>query len=94
MTARKPSIAARPCIALVRLYQVTLSPFIGRHCRFQPTCSNYSIEAFRVHGAFRGFWLTVKRLSRCHPMGTPGYDPVPDCTCRTKDIEPQESDTP
>lgn len=93
MKRRKPSIAARPCIAFVRLYQVTLSPFIGKHCRFQPTCSNYSIEAFRIHGAWRGFWLTIKRLSRCHPMGTAGYDPVPGHECCSDEADPQEPDT-
>jgi putative membrane protein insertion efficiency factor len=63
--------------ALVKTYQWTLSPFIGWHCRYQPTCSNYALEALSKHGAIRGSWLTLRRLSRCHPWGGWGYDPVP-----------------
>jgi putative membrane protein insertion efficiency factor len=65
-------------IFLIRLYQVTLSPFIGRSCRYLPTCSNYGIAALQKHGALRGTWLTVKRVCSCHPWGGSGYDPVPD----------------
>ncbi|AWJ90792.1 membrane protein insertion efficiency factor YidD [Azospirillum baldaniorum] len=64
--------------ALVVGYQWTLSPFIGWHCRFQPTCSNYALDALSKHGAIRGSWLTVRRLLRCHPWGGWGYDPVPE----------------
>jgi putative membrane protein insertion efficiency factor len=64
-------------IFLVRLYQATLSHYLGRHCRFVPTCSQYFIEAVRRYGAFRGGWLGVKRIFRCHPLGRGGYDPVP-----------------
>jgi uncharacterized protein len=65
-------------VALIKLYQVTLSPFLGGHCRFIPTCSHYGVEALRTHGPFRGTWLTIVRLSRCHPFsGRSGYDPVP-----------------
>jgi uncharacterized protein len=64
-------------IALIRGYQIALSPFFGQQCRFTPTCSHYAIEALQTHGAFKGFWLTVKRLSRCHPWCEGGYDPVP-----------------
>jgi uncharacterized protein len=71
------SALALPLIALVRLYQFTLGPVMGGHCRFVPTCSEYSIEALRAHGAFRGSWLTVRRLLRCHPFGGSGIDPVP-----------------
>lgn len=70
---------ALPLIALVKLYQLTLSPIVGRQCRFQPTCSWYSLEALRTHGGPRGLWLTLRRLARCHPftkLDTP-YDPVP-----------------
>jgi putative membrane protein insertion efficiency factor len=65
-------------ILLIRLYQVTLSPFIGRSCRYLPTCSNYGIESLRKHGAIRGTWLTIKRVCSCHPWGGSGYDPVPE----------------
>lgn len=64
-------------LALIRLYQLTLSPFIGRFCRFQPTCSRYAQEALRVHGSLRGSWLAARRIARCHPLGGWGYDPVP-----------------
>jgi len=61
----------------VRLYQALLGPFMGGHCRFHPTCSNYAIDALRGHGAMRGAWFAVRRVLRCHPWGGGGYDPVP-----------------
>lgn len=64
-------------ILLVRAYQVTLSPFLGGACRFEPSCSNYMIEALTVHGAFKGLLLGICRILRCHPFGKHGYDPVP-----------------
>ena len=64
-------------IGCVRIYQMTLSPIIGPCCRFRPTCSNYCIEAIRVHGPFYGSWLTFRRLLRCRPFGPSGDDPVP-----------------
>ena len=64
-------------ILLIRLYQVTLSPFIGKSCRYTPTCSNYGIEAIRKYGFFKGGWLTFKRILSCNPWGGSGYDPVP-----------------
>ncbi len=64
-------------IGLIKLYQVTLSPFIGRACRYTPSCSNYGIEAIRKHGPFKGGWLTLKRVLSCNPWGGSGYDPVP-----------------
>ena len=65
-------------IALVRAYQLFLSPFLGGSCRFQPTCSVYAMEALRTHGALRGTGLTLRRLSACHPLGRSGFDPVPE----------------
>ena len=64
-------------IVLIRLYQLTISPFLGVNCRYTPTCSAYAIEAFEKHGPLQGSWLTVKRMSTCHPWGGSGYDPVP-----------------
>ncbi|MBO6026498.1 MAG: membrane protein insertion efficiency factor YidD [Bacteroidales bacterium] len=64
-------------IGLIRLYQITLSPFIGGACRYTPTCSNYGIEALQKYGAFKGSWLTIKRVVSCNPWGGSGYDPVP-----------------
>lgn len=70
-------ILSLPFIALIKIYQWILSPLIGPSCRFTPTCSNYALEAFRKYGVLKGFWLTVKRISRCHPWGGHGEDPVP-----------------
>ena len=70
-------LLAKPLIALVRLYRLVLSPWLGSNCRYQPTCSSYAIEALQVHGVMRGTWLAAKRIGRCHPWGGSGYDPVP-----------------
>ena len=64
-------------LGLIRLYQLTLSPWLGTRCRYQPTCSSYAAEALKTHGVRRGVWLAAKRLGRCHPWGRSGYDPVP-----------------
>jgi putative membrane protein insertion efficiency factor len=64
-------------MALVRAYQVIVSPLLGPRCRFLPTCSEYAFEALRVHGAVHGGWLSLRRLARCHPLGGSGHDPVP-----------------
>ena len=64
-------------IALVRAYQLTLSPLIGSNCRHLPTCSEYAFEAFARYGLLKGGWLTIKRVARCGPFGSHGYDPVP-----------------
>jgi putative membrane protein insertion efficiency factor len=65
-------------IALLRLYQLTLSPVIGQSCRHQPTCSEYGYEAIARHGLVPGGWLTFWRVGKCNPLGTSGYDPVPE----------------
>ena len=61
----------------VRLYQLAVSPLMAPRCRHLPTCSEYAVEALREHGALRGGWLAIRRIARCHPFGTSGYDPVP-----------------
>lgn len=77
------NIAQHSLISAIRVYQLTLSPALALicgadyGCRFEPTCSRYSVDAIKHHGAMRGGWLTLKRLSRCHPWGSCGYDPVP-----------------
>ncbi|MDD5248100.1 MAG: membrane protein insertion efficiency factor YidD [Rhodocyclaceae bacterium] len=68
---------AAPFIALVRIYQYAVSPLLGRNCRFEPTCSEFAVEALRRHGAVKGIWLATRRLGRCHPWHPGGYDPVP-----------------
>ncbi|HEX7062387.1 MAG TPA: membrane protein insertion efficiency factor YidD [Woeseiaceae bacterium] len=68
---------ARGLLGGVWVYRHTLSPWLGRQCRFQPTCSVYAAEALRVHGGVRGGWLALCRIARCHPFGGSGYDPVP-----------------
>jgi putative membrane protein insertion efficiency factor len=65
-------------LALIRFYQIFLSPFFPSACRFQPTCSVYTYEAIEKHGIFKGSWLGAKRLARCGPWTKGGYDPVPD----------------
>ena len=64
-------------IKLIRFYQITLSVFLGQHCRFSPTCSNYAIEALKRHGAVKGTILSSKRICKCHPWSAGGVDEVP-----------------
>ena len=64
-------------VGIVRFYQLAISPLFPPSCRHIPTCSNYTIEAMKIHGPLRGSWLGIKRLAKCHPWGTSGYDPVP-----------------
>ena len=64
-------------IFLVRLYQAALGPWFPASCRFTPTCSDYSIQAFQKHGFLKGLVLTINRIRKCHPWGDSGYDPVP-----------------
>lgn len=68
---------SRVLIALVRVYQVVISPLVGPRCRFYPSCSNYAIEAMRVHGALRGSGMAAWRILRCNPFNDGGLDPVP-----------------
>lgn len=76
MTA--PSWPARALMSLVRGYRLMLSPWLGNACRFEPTCSRYSLQALERHGALAGSYLTVHRLLRCQPLCAGGHDPVPD----------------
>ena len=62
----------------IRAYRLVFSPWVGHYCRYQPTCSAYALEALEKHGAVKGSLLTARRLSRCHPFGGDGYDPVPE----------------
>lgn len=71
------TIVTKLLIGFVRLYQWIVSPLIGKNCRFLPTCSAYTVEALQKHGVLKGSYLSIKRISRCHPWGGSGYDPVP-----------------
>jgi len=84
MTGAKPTILAKigslltlPLIALIRLYQMIISPWLGSQCRYTPTCSQYGIEALKKYGPIKGLWLTIKRIARCNPWASHGHDPVP-----------------
>jgi uncharacterized protein len=74
---QRPSAAARLLLLLLTGYRRFVSPLLGPRCRFYPSCSAYALEAVQVHGALRGSWLAVRRLSRCHPFHAGGLDPVP-----------------
>jgi putative membrane protein insertion efficiency factor len=71
------SLFAAPLIALVKAYRYAVSPMLGNNCRFEPSCSEYAMEALQRHGAGKGAWLSLRRLGRCHPWHPGGYDPVP-----------------
>lgn len=64
-------------LVLIKVYQYAISPMLGANCRFTPTCSAYGIEAIKKHGPFKGGWMALKRIGRCHPWGKHGHDPVP-----------------
>lgn len=72
------SLFKRGLIGLVRGYQLLISPFLGNHCRYYPSCSAYTIEAMEKHGPFKGIWMGIKRVGRCHPFHEGGVDPVPE----------------
>ena len=74
---RRPSPSARVLVAVVQVYRRWISPALGPHCRFAPTCSAYAVQALEQHRALRGVTLTLRRLARCHPFHPGGHDPVP-----------------
>jgi putative membrane protein insertion efficiency factor len=71
------SLSVRVALIVVRAYQLVLAPFAGGACRFEPSCSAYAVEAVQQHGAWRGLALAMRRVGRCHPFGSHGFDPVP-----------------
>ena len=70
-------IVTLPLILLIRGYQLIVSPILGSNCRFMPTCSEYAIESLKAYGLIKGAFLTIKRIGKCHPWGSIGYDPLP-----------------
>jgi len=70
-------LSKRLVIGMVRFYQLVVSPYLGSNCRYTPSCSQYMIDAVEEWGVFKGVWLGIRRISRCHPWGGSGYDPVP-----------------
>ena len=70
-------VLSAPFIGLILFYRRCISPLKPATCRFTPTCSQYALEAFRKYGPFKGFWLSLRRILRCHTWGGSGYDPVP-----------------
>ncbi|WP_018676074.1 membrane protein insertion efficiency factor YidD [Riemerella columbina] len=77
MKATLNKILIFPLVIGIKFYQYALSPWLGKNCRFQPTCSHYMLQALKTHGLFKGLGLGIKRILRCHPWGGQGYDPVP-----------------
>jgi len=73
-------------MALVRFYRTAISPWTPPSCRYQPTCSAYTLEALDTHGALRGGWLGLRRILRCHPWGGSGHDPVPPCHSKSEQM--------
>ena len=73
-----------PFIFLIRIYQLIISPIIGSNCRYLPTCSEYSIDSLKSFGLIKGLFISIRRISRCHPLGGHGYDPIPTTIERNK----------
>lgn len=71
------ALVVMPLVGLLKIYQYAISPLLGSRCRFDPSCSQYAVEALQRHGALKGTWLAVRRVGRCHPWHPGGYDPVP-----------------
>lgn len=90
-TPGKPaaSVAARLLTLPIHFYRLSISPMLPASCRFTPTCSQYALDAIRLHGAAKGSLLALRRLSRCHPWGGSGFDPVPDPEREQTDDEEQ-----
>ena len=66
-----------PFVLFIRVYQLIISPMLGSNCRFIPTCSEYTMESLKEYGLIKGIFLSIKRIGKCHPWGSHGYDPIP-----------------
>ncbi len=71
------NIILYPLVLFIKLYQILISPILGQNCRYLPTCSEYTVQSLQKHGIIKGLELSIKRISKCHPWGSHGYDPVP-----------------
>lgn len=80
------SLMALPLLAVVKFYQLFISPLLGQNCRFHPTCSCYAHQALKEHGAFKGSWLAAKRIVKCQPLHPGGIDNVPSAIKNTKTV--------
>ncbi|MEM6584114.1 MAG: membrane protein insertion efficiency factor YidD [Pseudomonadota bacterium] len=74
----------------IRGYQLFISPLFGAQCRYHPSCSQYAVEAIETHGAFKGIWLALRRVLRCHPLHPGGFDPVPPAKVVAKVVDHDE----
>ena len=72
----KNKIFIQPFIVIIKLYQMIISPILGSNCRYMPTCSEYTIDSLKTFGILKGLYLSIKRISKCHPWGGQGYDPI------------------
>jgi putative membrane protein insertion efficiency factor len=86
------NLPRRGLLALIAFYRFAISPLLGPHCRFHPTCSAYAAQALREHGLLRGSWLAVRRILRCHPYHPGGLDPVPPASAGRSADDPQPTD--
>jgi putative membrane protein insertion efficiency factor len=86
--SRLGHFARAPLLAAIALYRFTLSPLLGVNCRHLPSCADYAREAIGMNGAWRGLWLALARLCRCHPWGSHGFDPVPDVRAECHPLAP------
>ena len=73
----KHNILIYPLIFIIKIYQFIFSPLIGKNCRYLPTCSEYAIESLKLHGLLRGSFLAIRRILKCHPFGSHGFDTIP-----------------
>lgn len=89
--ARAASLSKAALVVALRIYRLCVSPLLGRHCRFHPTCSRYALTAVRRHGAWRGALLALRRLSRCHPLHPGGVDFVPEAPAPRRSSADQEA---
>lgn len=94
--ARSPltHVFAAPFILAIQFYRITLSPFLGGHCRYHPTCSRYALEAYRTLNPIAASWFTLRRLLRCHPFGGSGWDPPPSPALHQSALPNPRSDIP